>query len=130
MNKNGTGPHILIVEDDSSLRDLFSEALRSDGFTTSIASDGVEGIEVFDETNPDLVLLDLLMPKMGGIDVLEALQGRGEAKPTSKIVVLSALVEPYLVEKLHALGAYRVLTKPFHVDELLRMVEEVSQGTG
>jgi DNA-binding response OmpR family regulator len=66
MNNNGNGPHILIVEDDNSLRDLFSEALESDSFKTSIASNGAEGIQMFDEVSPDLVLLDLHMPKMDG----------------------------------------------------------------
>ena len=122
---------LLIAEDEPVMRMAIQDALEPlENFDVVEAVDGCEALQFIDDHQPELVILDLLMPKMGGIDVLEALQDRGEAESTSKIVVLSALVEPFLVERLHALGAYRVLTKPFHVDELLRMVEEVSHGTG
>ena len=122
---------LLIAEDEPVMRMAIQDALEPlENFDLIEAVDGCEALQLIDDRQPELVILDLLMPKMGGIDVLETLQGRGEADTTYKIVVLSALVEPYLVERLHALGAYRVLTKPFHVDELLRMVEEVSHGTG
>lgn len=122
---------LLIAEDEPVMRMAIQDALEPlENFDVIEAVDGCEALQLIDDCKPDLVILDLLMPKMGGIDVLETLQGRGEAEPTYKIVVLSALVEPCLVERLHALGAYRVMTKPFHVDELLRMVEEVSHGTG
>ena len=122
---------LLIAEDEPVMRMAIQDALEPlENFDVVEAVDGCEALQLIDDRKPDLVILDLLMPKMGGIDVLETLQGRGEPEPTYKIVVLSALVEPYLVERLHALGAYRVLTKPVHVDELLRMVEDVSQRTG
>ena len=122
---------LLIAEDEPVMRMAIQDALEPlENFDVVEAVDGCEALQLIDDRKPDLVILDLLMPKMGGIDVLETLQGRGEAEPTDKIVVLSALVEPYLVKRLHTLGAYRVMTKPFHVDELLKMVEEVSCGTG
>ena len=65
------------------------------------------------------------MPKMGGNDLLIALQQRGEPRPDGKIVVLSALVAPQMVGMLQQLGAYRVVTKPFHISELF-MVEPFS----
>ena len=122
---------LLIAEDEPVMRMAIQDALEPlENFDLIEAVDGCQALQLIDDRKPDLVILDLLMPKMGGIDVLETLQGRGDPEPPYKIVVLSALVEPYLVERLHALGAYRVLTKPFHVDELLRMVEDVSQQTG
>ncbi|MCH9036805.1 MAG: response regulator transcription factor, partial [Chloroflexi bacterium] len=67
------------------------------------------------------------MPEMGGIDVLISLQERPGPRPDGKIIVLSALVTPHMVEHLQQLGAHRVVTKPFHIDELLKTVEEVAQ---
>lgn len=120
---------LLIAEDEPVMRMAIQDALEPlENFELLEAVDGCEALQLIEEHQPALVILDLLMPKMGGIDVLETLQGRSEGEPRRKIVVLSALVEPYLVERLHALGAYRVLTKPFHVDELLKMVEEVAAG--
>ena len=120
---------LLIAEDEPVMRMAIQDALEPlENFELLEAVDGCEALQLIEEHQPALVILDLLMPKMGGIDVLETLQGRSEGESRRKIVVLSALVEPYLVERLHALGAYRVLTKPFHVDELLKMVEEVAAG--
>ena len=93
------------------------------------AADGAEALQIIEDTNPELIILDLLMPKMGGIDLLIALQERGEPRPGGKIVVLSALVAPQMIEQLHRLGVQRVVTKPFHLDELLRTVVEVCPDT-
>lgn len=89
------------------------------------AGDGAEALKLMDEQAPDVVLLDLLMPEMTGIDVLTVLKDRGDAARTPKIIVLSALVAPYLVEHLEQLGASRVVAKPFHPEDLLHIVEEL-----
>ena len=120
---------LLIAEDEPVIRMAIRDALEPlENFDLVEAVDGYEALKIIEDRKPALVILDLLMPRMGGFDVLETLQGQGGAERTEKIVVLSALVEPYLVERLQALGAYRVLTKPFHIDELLRMVEELAGG--
>ena len=121
---------LLIAEDEPIMRMAIQDALEPlENFDLVEAVDGYEALKIIEERKPELVILDLLMPRMGGIDVLETLQGQPEAERPSKIVVLSAVVEPYLVERLQALGAYRVLTKPFHVDELLTMVQEIAAGS-
>ena len=120
---------LLIAEDEPVIRMAIRDALEPlENFDLVEAVDGYEALKIIEDRKPALVILDLLMPRMGGFDVLETLQGQGGAERPGKIVVLSALVEPYLVERLQELGAYRVLTKPFHIEELLRMVEEVAGG--
>lgn len=117
---------MLIAEDEPSMRLAIKSALSIlEEYTIVEAADGVEALRIIVEANPDLIILDLLMPNMGGIDVLIALQERGEPRPDGKIVVLSALVAPQMVEHLQRLGAHRVVTKPFHISELLNTVKEV-----
>mgnify|MGYP001236412090 FL=1 len=122
MNNNGTGPHVLIVEDDNSLRDLFSEALESDGFKTSIASNGAEGIQMFDEVNPDLVLLDLLMPKMDGWEALERVRKISECPV---IIVAGQGTTEDIIRGLLEAGADDYLVKPFGIKELIARVNAV-----
>ena len=122
MNNNGSGPHILIVEDDNSLRELFSEALESDGYRTSIASNGAEGIEVFDEINPDLVLLDLLMPKMDGWEALERVR---KISDCPVIIVTGQGTTEDIIRGLLESGADDYLVKPFGIKELIARVNAV-----
>lgn len=122
MNNNGTGPHVLIVEDDNSLRDLFSEALESDGFKTSIASNGAEGIQMFDEVNPDLVLLDLLMPKMDGWEALERVRKISECPV---IIVTGQGTTEDIIRGLLEAGADDYLVKPFGIKKLIARVNAV-----
>ncbi len=98
-----------------------------DEFEILEAADGAQALAMIREHQPELVLLDLLMPRLDGFDVLMALQAFGEAETLrSKIVVLSALNEPYLVEELAKLGAHQTMTKPLHISELMALVEEAA----
>ena len=117
---------LLIAEDEPVMRLAIKEALSGlENYEIIEAADGVEALRIIADVNPDLIVLDLLMPKMDGIDLLSRLQERGELRPDRKIVVLSAVVVPHIVEQLQQLGAHRVVSKPFHIDELLKTVEEV-----
>jgi len=120
---------LLIAEDEPVMRQAIKGTLSAlEDYTVVEASDGVEALQIIDESNPAIIVLDLLMPKMGGIDVLISLQERPEPRPDGKIIVLSALVTPNMVEHLQQLGADRVVTKPFHINELLKTVEELAQS--
>ena len=103
-----------------------------DEFEILEAADGEQALALIREHQPELVLLDLLMPKLDGFVVLEALQASDESETLkSKIVVLSALTEPHLVEERAKLGAHRTMTKPLHISELLALVEEATpKSTG
>ena len=98
-----------------------------DEFEVLEAADGAQALALIREHQPELVFLDLLMPRMDGFDVLEALQASGESETMkSKIVVLSALTEPHLVEELAKLGAHLTKTKPLHISELMDLVGEAA----
>ena len=122
MIHNGNGPLILIVEDDTSLRDLFQESLDGEGYSTCIAADGLEGLEKFDEVNPDLVLLDPLMPKMDGWEALERVRRISECPV---IIVTGQGTTEEIIRGLLEAGADDYLVKPFGIKELIARVNSV-----
>lgn len=122
MLNNGTSPRILIVEDDSSLRDLYSEALQGEGFDTHTASDGIEGMEKFEDVNPDLIILDLLMPKMDGWEALERVRNISDCPV---IIVTGQGTTEEIIRGLLEAGADDYLVKPFGIKELTARVNVV-----
>ena len=101
---------LLLAEDDLSLADIYGTRFEAEGFTLTHAADGEAALNAIRQDHPDLVLLDLMMPKMSGFEVLEAVKKDPEIKDT-KIVVLSALGEEEAVDKAMALGAMGYLVK-------------------
>jgi DNA-binding response OmpR family regulator len=83
---------ILIVDDDMTLRELYEERMKQEGYVILSASDGEEAIEKAVKEKPDLILLDIMMPKINGIDVMKMLR---EKEETDKIpiIILTALVQ-------------------------------------
>ena len=119
---------ILIAEDEPSMRLALKEVLLIlEDFEILEAADGAQALEMIREYQPELVILDLLMPGMDGFDVLMALRDSGESETLrSKIVAVSALAEPRLVEELARLGVHRTLMKPLHISEVIDLVEEAA----
>jgi two-component system, OmpR family, KDP operon response regulator KdpE len=113
--------HILIVDDEPSIQDFVRRNLELRSFKVSLASNGLEALASFDQGNFALVILDIMMPKMDGIEVCRRIRQRS----TVPIIVLTALGEE--ADKIAALdqGADDYLTKPFGVGELLARVRAV-----
>ena len=111
---------ILIVEDNDDLAFGLRTNLEVQGYEVRIASDGQTGLDAAEESDPDLVILDLMLPKMGGIDVLQSLRSRGMSMP---ILILTA--KGAEVDKVNGLklGADDYVTKPFGLMELIARVE-------
>lgn len=112
---------ILIVEDDPNIADLIRIYLEKDGFETVIAADGGQGVLKFRETQPDLILLDIMLPVMDGWSVCAEIR-RTDRTP---IIMLTALEETE--DKVRGLngGADDYITKPFEMKELLARVHAV-----
>src|SRR4029079_17436611 len=109
-----SGPTILVVEDDQETRAALRRELAARGYRTVEAADGQEALRAWESRRPDLVLLDLGLPDMDGLDIVR----RVRREATTPIVILSGRYEER--EKVEALerGADDYLTKPFGVDEL------------
>ena len=102
---------ILIVEDDTYIRDLYTELLTSEGFIVATAIDGQEGLTKVGDTHYDLILLDMMMPKVDGIAFLEVLNKNGDIKKQGQIVVLTNLAQDTVITKAKELGAVDFLIK-------------------
>jgi two-component system KDP operon response regulator KdpE len=116
---------ILLAEDEVALRDFVSRNLRARGFEVSEASNGLEAMALWERENPHLLILDIMMPRMDGLEVCRRVREHS-AVP---IIVLTALdAESDKVTALD-LGADDYLTKPFGVEELLARVRAVLRRT-
>ena len=83
---------ILLVDDDVTLHDMYAERLRAEGYVITSAYDGEEALERVPKDKPDIILLDIMMPKINGIDVMKKLR-EDEATASIPIILLTALVQ-------------------------------------
>ena len=116
---------VLIVEDDPSVRDVLQVVLDSEGYEVVLAADGFEALDRLDEGLPDLVLLDLMLPRLDGASVVAELERRG-LWPGIPIVVLSAATQ---ADRWAAgIRADGFIAKPFDIDVLLDEVHRLTLG--
>src|SRR3954467_419634 len=110
---------ILIVEDNTALAEGIEYNLRLEGYETQIAESGTDAITMAESWNPDLVILDLMLPGIDGYQVLKSIRGRGSHVP---VIILSARGEEADKVRGFRLDADQYVTKPFGVVELLERV--------
>ncbi|MDH3731506.1 MAG: response regulator transcription factor, partial [Acidimicrobiia bacterium] len=114
---------VLIIEDEPSYTEALQVALPAEGFMIEAADDGPSGLKAFKETAPDIVLLDLMLPGLSGLDVLRKIRKRS----TTPVIVLSAKdTETDIVAALE-LGADDYLTKPYSVRELVARIRAAAR---
>ncbi|KXS47924.1 MAG: response regulator receiver protein [Halanaerobium sp. 4-GBenrich] len=113
---------ILVVDDEKNIRLVVGKSLEKAGFDVYYAVDGVQAVEKANDINPDLVLLDLRLPKMNGFLVLEALKSDTSTEDIP-VMILSALSEEDDVQRVISLGAEDFLVKPISQSDLLSAVE-------
>jgi CheY-like chemotaxis protein len=101
---------ILIVEDNPLAAGIYRSLLSSQGFAVEVAADGVAGVETVKRVHPDLVLLDLVLPKIDGAEVLRQIRADAETAATP-VVLLSNAYSQSRIDELWAAGATLVLTK-------------------
>ena len=113
---------ILVVEDDESLREALLEALSDEGHDVRVAAHGAEALETLVEWEPELVVLDLMMPVMDAFEFREH-QRRQAVAPAARVLVLSAARD--LDGAAERLSADAYLAKPFGLDEMLATVDRL-----
>jgi two-component system response regulator RegX3 len=112
---------VLVVEDEESFVDALSVGLDHEGFDVTIARDGQEAVILFDKSSFDAVLLDLMLPKMSGLDVCRAMR----AKSDVPIIIVSAKGEEVDMVLMLELGADDYVTKPYRLRELVARIHAV-----
>ncbi|WP_297055856.1 sigma-54 dependent transcriptional regulator [Thermosulfurimonas sp.] len=119
-------PSILIVDDDPGFREFLRLFLEREGYRVSLARDGKEALSRLEEVNPDLILLDLRMPEMGGLEFLEHLRRQGNETP---VIVITAYASLDSAVKAKKEGAYDYLPKPFRLEDLRRKLKEALKSS-
>jgi len=126
-----TKARVLVAEDDRAVRDSIERALAFEGYEVGTASDGAEALERVSATEPDAIVLDVMMPRVDGLDVCRALRARGDRTP---ILILTARHK--VADRVSGLdaGADDYLVKPFALEELLArlraLLRRTSDGNG
>jgi len=120
---------ILIVEDNEKNLKLFKLILDSRGYETVIAHDGVEGVSLAKSSNPDIILMDVQMPKLNGAEALKLLK---EDEQTRGIPVIAATAYSMKGDRqrLLDLGFSDYIAKPIHVDDFLGLIERKLNENG
>jgi two-component system phosphate regulon response regulator PhoB len=116
--------HVLVVEDEAALADLLKYNLEKEGYRVSVANDGEEALVVADESAPDLVVLDWMLPKAPGIEVCRRLRARQDTRNTPIVMLTARTEEGDRIRGLDV-GADDYLTKPFSMNELLARLRAV-----
>ncbi|MEQ1918893.1 MAG: response regulator [Elusimicrobiota bacterium] len=117
-------PRILSVEDDVDLQQVVAYVLKKKGWTVVFAYDGKDGLEKALELKPDLILLDMMLPGLNGLEVIRALK-ENEGTRAIPVIVMTAYPsdEQFIKSAVVAMGAVEYLAKPVHIDELVKTIE-------
>lgn len=114
---------ILIVEDDPSVRTLLNKSLSARGYQISMVKDGLEALTALETDRPDLMIVDIMMPRVDGMTFVEAIKKNPDTKRIP-VIFLTAKNDPRSMIEGINVGAKFYITKPFQLDELISKVEK------
>lgn len=117
---------ILVVDDQIGVRRLLVETFRDQGFSVDLAANGYEALEKLKEKAPDLILLDMKMPGMNGLEVLRQIK---QLYPEQAVIMMTAYGELEIVNEAVNLGVKECITKPFDINQLRELARRIISGT-
>jgi excisionase family DNA binding protein len=121
---SGSGPTVLIVDDDPKLREYVRVNLEMEGYSVKEAGSADEGLSVLDESTPDLVLLDVMMPEVDGWEMLRRVQER-HGVGAIPVIMFSGKVDEKAAEEAASRGAQAFIGKPFNPQELIDQTKQL-----
>lgn len=126
MTQNNKQVNILIIDDEVDLAEMTAYQLKAKGFKVEVASNGQEGLNKLETFIPHLIILDLNMPVMGGLEFYERILD-DHKKPKFPVLILTA--RAYLDNVLNGLNIEGYITKPFELEDLLKRVKAATEKT-
>ncbi len=123
MNRTASSKKVLIVDDEPDTLELVKLVLESGGFTTMLAKSGSEALNIIEDSKPDLVLLDIMMPDMDGWEVFRKIKEKFAGIPVAILTAKAQNIDRLL--GLHVLKADDYITKPFGKNELIDRVRKL-----
>lgn len=117
--------HIIIADDEQLLCGTIADLLRSDGYRVSVVYDGTGVMPIIEKEQTDLVLLDLMMPKLDGLATLALIK---EHSPSTRVIMLTGYGTKDSLKRAAELGADGYIEKPLGVETLMRHVDEILRG--
>lgn len=120
----GTASRILVVDDASFMRSVLKDIIKSNGLASEIfeAGDGIEGVKAYQKIKPDLVTMDVNMPKADGIQALRAIL---KINPQAKVIMITSVEEKHIVQDAIKLGARDYVVKPFDRSNVPLIINKV-----
>jgi two-component system response regulator VicR len=117
---------ILSVEDDVDLQQVIAFVLKKKGWDAVFAYDGKDGLEKAAGLKPDLILLDMMLPRLNGLEVIKALKENEQTRAIPVVVMTAYPSDSHFLESaVVAMGAVEYLAKPVHIDELVKTIERL-----
>ena len=119
----------LVVDDNEDIRDIFGRLVERAGHTAVMAEDGKEAVEVLEHESFDVMLLDLTMPRMNGVDVVRWLRAHPDVAPEMRVVVISAWAGEHRAV-LQELGIVEVMQKPLRLQQMTELIAGMLVDSG
>ncbi|MBP3952765.1 response regulator [Bacillus sp. YZJH907-2] len=126
MRRSYTVKKILVVDDQYGIRVLLCEILQKDGYQMHDAANGVQALKIVEKEQPDLVLLDMKIPGMDGLEILKHIK---EDHPQINVIMMTAYGELNLINEAMSLGAITHFAKPFDIDDIRAVIKESIDGS-
>jgi CheY-like chemotaxis protein len=114
--------HVLVVDDETTIRQLVAEALTESGYQVETASNGAEGLTILHDWVPDVIVVDLMMPRLDGIGFVQLMRLNPRFAAVPVVLVTATYGAQAVAEQI---GARALLTKPFELDDLVARVYEL-----
>ncbi|MDP8245655.1 MAG: response regulator [Candidatus Hinthialibacter antarcticus] len=114
---------IMVVEDEEELRENLTDLLEFKGHAVTSCSDGEQAVAQFERVNPQLVLLDIQLPGINGLEVLRTIKAQNRNTP---VVIVSASSAPSVIQEAKSAGAYKIILKPYDHNDILRVIDEIT----